>query len=331
MRKRERLERAIAGETVDRVPAALWRHWPGDDQRGGDLARSTIDFQHDYNWDFVRLMPSSSFQVIDYGIQDKWRGSRQGQRKISKHIVNRSLDWTKMRALSPTRGLLAQQIECARLVCQAMQSEAVPIVHTIYSPFVQAAQIAGRQLTLKNMRTDADRLRTGLHLLTESTLRFIEALRRLPDLAGIFYVTQFASHDIMSEAEYAAAVMPHHLKILESLPKRWWLNIVQAQGNSPMLNLFGELPAQAINWNTRQGPNSLADVKQMLPQALCGGLEDWRDLHQGTPALLGAAIREALAQSESRRFILTGSGPGYVTAPISNIRAVRSLVESLAL
>ena len=49
MQKRERLERAIAGEAVDRVPVALWRHWPGDDQRYTDLARSTIDFQHDYN------------------------------------------------------------------------------------------------------------------------------------------------------------------------------------------------------------------------------------------------------------------------------------------
>ena len=287
MRKRERLERAIAGEAVDRVPAALWRHWPGDDQRSGDLARSIIDFQHDYNWDFVRLMPSSSFQVIDYGIQDEWRGSRQGQRKISKRIVNRSLDWTKMRALSPTRGRLAQQIECARLVCQAMQSKAVPIVHTIYSPFVQAAQIGGRQLTLKNMRTDADRLRTGLHLLTESTLRFIEALRRLPDLAGIFYVTQFASHDIMSETEYAAAVMPHHLKILESLPERWWLNIVQVQGASPMLNLFGELPAQAINWNTRQGQPSLPDVKQIFPGALSTVERYGGDLHFGEGLELG--------------------------------------------
>ncbi len=37
MNKRERLEAAIAGQSVDRVPVALWRHFPGDDQ---DPARS---------------------------------------------------------------------------------------------------------------------------------------------------------------------------------------------------------------------------------------------------------------------------------------------------
>ncbi len=233
MHKRERLENAIAGDPVDRVPVALWRHWPGDDQRYADLARSIIDFQHDYNWDFVRVMPSSNFQVTDYGIQDEWRGNRQGRRAINKHIVNRSLDWTKMRALSPDRGALSQQLECMRMICKAMQSQAVPIVHTIYSPFAQAARIGGKQRVLKNMRTRADRLRTGLHQLTESTLRFIEALRRIPNVAGIFYVTEFASHDVMSEAEYAALVMPHNLKILESIPDRWWLNFVRFKAHRP--------------------------------------------------------------------------------------------------
>lgn len=331
MHKRERLERAIAGDPVDRIPVALWRHWPGDDQRYADLARSIIDFQHDYNWDFVRVMPSSNFQVTDYGIQDEWRGNAQGLREINKHIVNRSLDWTKMRALSPDRGALSQQIECVRIICQAMQSQAVPIVHTIYSPFAQAARIGGKQRVLQNMRTRADRLRTGLHQLTESTLRFLEALWRIPNVAGIFYVTEFASHDVMSESEYAAFVMPHNLKILESIPDRWWLNFVQVQGSSPMLDLFAEAPVQVLNWNTREGQPDLLYAKRMFPGAVSGGLEDWRDLHQGTPALLGSVIRDAISQSESRRFILSGSGSGYVTTPISNIRAVRNLAESLAL
>ncbi len=330
MHKRERLERAIAGDKVDRVPVSLWRHWPGDDQRYADLARSTIDFQHDYNWDFVRVMPSSNFQVMDYGAQDEWLGNQQGIREINRHIIRRSLDWTKIRALSPDRGILSQQLECMRMICKAMLSDGVPIVHTIYSPFAQAVRLGGKQQAFKHMRTDASRLRSGLNLLTESTLRFIEALWQIPNVAGIFYVTEFASHELMSEAEYESFVMPHNLKILESLPERWWLNIVQVQGLSPMLNLFGRLPVQVINCNTREGQPDLSSAKRAFPGAVSGGLEDWQDLHQGTPALLGSVIRDALSQSESRRFILSGCGAGYVTTPISNIRAVRSLVESLA-
>jgi len=331
MRKRERLENAISGEAVDRIPVALWRHWPGDDQRAADLARSIIDFQHDYNWDFVRIMPSENFQVVDYGIQDEWQGHLRGLREITKTIAKRSLDWTELRSLSADRGILAQQVECTRLVCNAFESEHVPVIHTIYSPFAQASRIGGKELMIRNMRTHPDRLRTGLNILTESTLRFIEALWRIPNVAGIFYVTEFANYDMMSEAEYASFAMPYNLKILESLPERWWFNIVQIQGNSPMIRLFDNLPIQALNWDAREGHPDLSRGKNLFSGTVCGGLGDWKDLHQGTPSTIQDAVREAIHQTEARRFILSGSGSGYVTMPISNIRAVRRLVESIAI
>ncbi len=330
MNKRERLERAIAGEPVDRVPVALWRHWPGDDQRYADLARSTVDFQHDYNWDFVRVMPSRHFQVIDYGIQDQWSGNAQGFRDITKRVINRSLAWTELRPLSPVRGALSQQIQCLRLVSQALTSDAVPILQTVYSPLVQAAQLAGREKLLRDMRVRPDRLRSGLSQLVEATNRFLSALWKTPGVAGIFLVTEFASHNIMSETEYAANALPHIQDIVENLPEHWWLNIVQVNGPSPMLALFADLPIQALNWELRSGADELSNAKSLFSFASCGGLSERADLLCGTPALLSSVIRDAINRSESRKFILTGSGSGFISTPISNIRAVRSHVDGAA-
>ena len=328
MQKRERLERAIAGESLDRVPVALWRHWPGDDQRYADLARSVIDFQHDYNWDFVRVMPSRNFQVVDFGVQDAWLGHPQGLRQINKRVIERSLAWTEIRPLSPDRGALARQIECLKLIGQAMNPDRVPVLQTIYSPMIQAAQMAGRQKLLRDMRLRPDRLRTGLNQLTESTLRFLEALGKLEFLSGIFLVTAFANHDIMPESEYAAFGLPPINQIMSALPEAWWLNALQVNGTSPMLHLFSDLPVQVLNWDTRADTVKLTDAKSLFSGACCGGLNDQHDLLHGTPGLLSSVIRDALNQSEARRFILSGSGNGYVTTPISNIRAVRRLVES---
>lgn len=330
MRKRERLERAIAGETVDRVPVSLWRHWPGDDQRYADLARSTIDFQHDYNWDFVRVMPSRNFQVIDYGVQDAWCGDPSGIRAIKKRLINRSLDWTQLRPLAPGRGALSQQVECLRLICGALESDNVPVLQTIYSPLAQAAQLAGSQRLLRDMRVRPDRLRSGLNHLTESTLRFLESLRKLPRLAGIFIVTEFASHDIMSEAEYAEFGLPPLESIRSNMPEQWWLNIVQVAGSSPMLKLVGGLQVQACNWDVGAGSIELAEATSLYGGATCGGLNDHHDLLLGTPSLLQASMRDALEQSDQRRLILSGSGEGQVTTPTSNIRAIRSIVERSA-
>ena len=40
--KRRRVEAAIAGKAVDRLPVALWRHWPGDDQDAAALAAAHL-------------------------------------------------------------------------------------------------------------------------------------------------------------------------------------------------------------------------------------------------------------------------------------------------
>ena len=330
MQKRERLERAIAGEAVDRAPVALWRHWPGDDQRYADLARSTIDYQHDYNWDFIRVMPARAFQVVDYGVQDYWDGDARGIRKINKRMVSRSLEWTEIRPLSPSRGHLLQLTQSVRLIGQALKAEPVPILQTVYSPFIQAAQMAGAQKALRDMRVRPDRLRSGLNQLTESTLRFLDALKKIPGLAGVFLVTQFASHDCMSEAEYHNCVLPHLQNILAGLPDHWWLNIVQVGGPSPMLSLFDALPIQALNWDTSGDTDRLSKAASNGGLAVCGGLNDEEHLLKGTPALLHAAIREAMHKTEARRLIVSGSGDGRVNLPLSNIRAVRSGVEGEA-
>src|SRR5690606_39982591 len=58
MNRRERLEKTIAGEETDRTPVGLWRHFPGDDQRVADFARSVVEFQRTYDWDFVKVTPA---------------------------------------------------------------------------------------------------------------------------------------------------------------------------------------------------------------------------------------------------------------------------------
>jgi uroporphyrinogen decarboxylase len=96
MDKRERLEATLVGDLLDRVPVALWRYWPGDDQRAADFARSTVEFQSAYDWDFVNVSPFSAYCVADYGVQTEWQGDASGNRVIIKYPVKRSLSWTEL-------------------------------------------------------------------------------------------------------------------------------------------------------------------------------------------------------------------------------------------
>ena len=181
--KRERLERAVAGEEIDRVPVALWRHWPGDDQRAADLAEATIAFQRQWDFDFVKVTPASSYCVTDHGVQDRWR-QPGGTREYMRHVVQRSLDWTELRVLDPSRGALGRQLEVLRLLKSAF-GEDVPFIQTIFSPLAQAKNIAGRELLIEHLRTAPDRLKTGLNTITGEHAAFIDAMRR-SGVSGIF-------------------------------------------------------------------------------------------------------------------------------------------------
>ncbi len=325
MNKRERLEKTIAGEQTDRAPVALWRHFPGDDQRAADLARSTVDFQTAYDWDFVNVSPASSFCVTDYGVQDQWEGSLEGTRVYTKRLIERSLDWTSIRALDPTRGALGRQLDCLRLIGDAL-GEDVPLIQTIYSPLAQAQFLAGCDTLTRHMRTQPDRVHSGLSILTESTIRLIEGLKRLP-VAGVFYMIQHASYMVMSEDEYRAFGLPYDRKVLDILPARWWLNVVHLGSELPMFKFLPELKAQVVNWGDHNSEPTLAQGKTLFEGAVCGGLSAWEHLHQGTPTSIREATRSAIQATNGRRLIVSAGGSTPVTAPLSNLRAVREAVE----
>ncbi len=325
--KRERLEKTVAGEPADRVPVALWRHWPGDDQRAVDLAEATVTFQRQWDFDFVKVTPASSFCLIDYGVQDRWQGNLEGTREYTRRAVQRSLDWTELRVLDPGKGALARQLETLRLLKIAFGDE-VPFIQTIFSPLAQAKNIAGKDLLIEHMRLAPDRLRTGLNTITESTLRFIDAMQK-SGVSGIFYAIQHASYSVMSEAEYLEFGRPFDLRILEALPNQWWFNMIHLHGSAPMFDVIVDYPVQAINWHDRETGVELADGKLKFGGAVSGGIGRWDPMHSGTPVEVRAQARQAMEQTNSRRFILSTGCVIMTTTPTSNIRAAREVVEAV--
>lgn len=326
MENRERLERTLAGEAADRAPVALWRHFPGDDQRASDLAAAALLFQKLHEWDFLALCPMHRFSVTDYGAQDVWDGAADGARTLTKPGLERPLDWTGLRPLDPARGAIGRYLEALRETCDAVDP-AIPVLATIYSPLTQAAQLAGEQRVIAHMRTQPDRLRTGLNILAETTLRFLDALRRLP-IAGILYCISLADVAVIAESEYVQFGLPEDQRIMALLTPKWWFNGVQLAGHYPMMRTAGTLPAQFVAWQDQGGDLSLAAGKSALSGAVCGGLHPETHLNLGTPGAVRQATRDALASVNGRRLIVSAGGPALITTPHANLRALREAVNA---
>jgi uroporphyrinogen decarboxylase len=323
MSKRARLEATFAGEAVDRPAVALWRHWPVDDLRSGELARATLAFQQAYDFDFIKVTPNSNYCVAGYGAQATWVGNEEGTYVWGPRVIRSPEDWTFLRPLEPHEGLMGEVLEANRLIGRAVGEE-TPFIATIFNPLAQAKNLAGERL-IADLRQHPEAVKAGLVTITESILRFVDALKST-GAAGIFLALQHASYDLLTEAEYAEFGKPFDLQILAATAGMWF-NLVHLHGTHVMFDLVADYPAQVINWHDTETPPSLGAALARTHMALCGGLRQWETLARGMPESVAAEAAAALEATRGRRFIL---GTGCVTpiiAPTCNIVAARRAVE----
>ena len=321
--KRKRLEAAISGEVPDRVPVALWRHWPGDDQDAHALAAAHLKWQQDYEWDVLKVGPASSYSVVDWGVKDRWVGHIEGTREYLHRPIQQPEDWANLQPLDPGQGMLATQLEALRLVKEAV-GDSVPVLATVFAPLSQAKHLADNEPMLSHMRSQPDLFRQGQATILESTLRFIEAAKKL-GIDGIFYAVQHARYPLLSQEEYEIWGRPFDLKILGPV-QDLWLNMVHLHSTDVMFDLVAQYPVQLLNWHDRETRIGLAEGLQHFPGAASGGVDHWT-LHQESPEQTIAEAKDAIEQTNGRRLLLGTGCVAMTTTPLRNIRALRESVE----
>ncbi|MCP4425942.1 MAG: uroporphyrinogen decarboxylase [Chloroflexi bacterium] len=321
--KRQRLEAIIADEKPDRVPVALWRHWPGDDQDAAALAAAHLKWQRDYDWDLLKVGPASSYAVTDWGVRDEWVGHIEGTRQYTHRPIQKPSDWEKLTPLDPGKGSLATQIEALRLIGEGLGEE-VPFIATVFAPLSQAKNLADNSVLLSHLRSHPDAVRQGLEAIAESTIRFIEAAKAT-GISGIYYAVQHARYPVMSRDEFSEWGRPFDLKVLETT-KDLWLNILHIHSTDIMFDLLTDYPAQIVNWHDRDTEPTLRDGLKQIKGAASGGISQWT-LHRESPEQALAEVEDALEQTNGRRLLLGTGCVSMVTTPLRNIRALRESVE----
>ena len=322
MSKRERLEATVTGEPVDRLAVALWRHWPGDDQRAEDLARSTLDFQRAFDFDFIKVTPSSNYCLAGWGAETRYVGNQEGTRGWESRVIKDPEDWARLQVLDPYSGLL-DEVRRALAIIGDEVGEEVPFIQTIFNPMAQARNLVGERL-LSDMRQHPDALKAGLEIITESIIRFIGAIRET-GVAGIFLALQHATYDLLTEVEYWEFGREYDLRILEAT-EGLWFNLLHLHGVNVMFDVVADYPVQAINWHDQETPPSLGEALDRFPGALVGGLRQWETMLRGTPDWVRAEVRAAMEETEGQRLIVGTGCVTPITSPLGNIRAAREAV-----
>jgi uroporphyrinogen decarboxylase len=330
---------------MDRLPVALWRHFPVDDQSPDTLADATLLFQNMYDFDLVKVSPASSFCLKDWGITDAWEGSTEGTRRYTNRVINKPLDWETLLPLEPTAPHLAGQLACLRQIRRRL-GPSVPMLQTIFSPLAQAKNLCGGETLLVHLRKYPEALMKGLETISLSTQRFVEAALKT-GIDGVFYAIQHAQAELLTLGEYKTFGVPFDHKSLEPAGDLW-CNMLHLHGSNIHFEIVSDFSFQIINWHDRDTSPSLTEAlkaagvfsKSSLNErekagtsgvsarfAVCGGLA-LDTLVYGQQNDVRKEARNAIAQTKGRRLILSTGCVVPIIASHGNILAARQSLDS---
>lgn len=283
--KRERVERALRGDEIDRPPVCFWHHFRPDGS-GVRLAEDTYDFFiRRFDLDIAKLMPDIRYP-------------------FPRRSVAKVEDWFLVDAVDLRRAHYAAEWVRAVQRLRQLSGPDVPIVVTVFSPLAGAMRFALQpELVLQHASEHPALLHRVLAVLAENLRQFIEVVLDA-GADGIFFALQGCTAALLSVEQYREFGRPYDLWALRGAGNGW-LNILHIHGDSDLF--FGEVldyPVQVLSWSDRRAGPSLVEARCRTDKCLMGGWDEFGALAHGPAEAIRAEAQDAVQQTGGRRLIL---------------------------
>ena len=330
MKHRERIERIIAGEKVDRPAVSMWRHFYHLESTAQGLCDAMVGFQREYDWDIMKINPRASYHMEDWGNELDWSNDELKKHSKTKFAVETIDDWDKIIELPMDSPVLGEHLEAVSLIRKEIGND-LPIVMTMFTPLSIAGDLVKDDNTLlEHLRENPEKVKSALGRIAKTFANYAKELRNA-GADGLFYATtQWASRTLLTFDEYLEFGKPFDLIPLEATGDGA-LNILHVCASENYLSELANYPAQIVNWDDSDPTN--LNVKTgtdaVYPKTVMAGIDHRGWLQSGTPKDIELKIRETAAQAPETGFIF---GPGCSIAPETpseNLRALRDTIESL--
>lgn len=346
MTKRERIDAALAGREVDRVPVSAWRHFipeesdPPEEPDPTSLAEAHLSFFRGFDWDWLKVNPRATYYAEAFGARYDFGDYAGVFPRYASGPLDSSADLAGIRPVSPTGGVFGEQLELLRLIKRGIGD--AHFVQTVFSPLSvlgflgaradghpSAQQVAAAQPAAVRRLIDEDP--AGVHLALSAiaeTLAGYASAAIDAGASGLFYaIVRLAREGVLTPDEYATFGRPYDLRVLEAVQGAPF-NMLHVCGSRVHFELVSDYPVHAINWAAvGQGNPDVGEALRRTKLALIGGVDETGILRRGSPAEVVAASREAIRATGGRRFLLApGCGVGLSPSE-ENLRALRRAVE----
>jgi len=324
MNKRERVMAALAGQPVDRVPASFWGHDFLREWSPRGLADAMLESFRRYDWDYMKVNPRATYYAEAWGCRYRPPGEATRGPETADFVLKSVGDLEKIKPVDIGRGPFGEQLEALRLIGQALSGEA-PFIQTVFSPLAVVGRIANGDIEAvrRYMREAPQALHDALAAVADTLAAYGRACLDAGG-SGIFFATvDWGTYDNATAEQYQEFGRPYDLRVLEAVQGAE-MNVLHVCRPRNMFDLLADYPVHAINWAAGEPGNpSLMGGLARSERAVMGGVAV-TTVAQGTPERVAAEVRQALAETGGRRFLLAPGCSIPPQTPEANLLAVRS-------
>jgi uroporphyrinogen decarboxylase len=317
MTKNQRVFAALEGDEVDRVPVSAWWHDFAREWSSKDLAETTLEQYHEYDWDFIKVNPRASYFGEAFGAQYAQREGRQPD--LIEPGVSSPDHLGRIEGQDGTSGVWAEQLEALRLIAGGLNGEA-PFIQTIFSPLATMSRITGSTKYVQRlMRENPDELLAALDPITDTLAAYSKASLD-SGASGIFFATvEWGSADIISIKDYNRFCRPFDLRVLEAVQGAPFDVLHVCRDNNHLMHLR-DYPVAAFHWawnDTNPSPQAIDNGR-----AVMGGVSHEAAMTSGPAEDIAQEARQAIEQTAGEGFVLAPGCSIDPTTPEANLRAL---------
>lgn len=292
MTAKERVDRVLRGEDVDRPPFTFWYHFLDEKFPGEQHAATTLAFHRKFHTDLVKVMSDYPYP--------KPKGN-----------------WWELKA---EENPFPRQIRALELIRDGLKGQNY-FVETIFNPWNVAEKLSSPKEVLRLKAEKPQALLDALAVIAKSEAsharRAIQA-----GAAGVFLAVANAQDGILSRADYGKFSAPFDRMVLEAAAGAP-LNLLHLHGDKTYLDLFWKgWPAAGINYDNFGTGLSVAQARKNYAGLLMTGIDHvhYRTLSEAQLKQQASAARQAAG----KKFLLVpGCSVPNETTDAEMMRLVR--------
>ena len=269
------IKKAFKSEPTEKVPYAIWKHFPEFDKTPEGLLKAQMDFQNKFDSDIMKISISGRAFASDFGAELGGYDPDSGSRICLKYPIEKLEDWKNVKQIDVKNGEFGNQIKAMKLINREVEGK-VPTMMTVFSPFMVASQIDKNVILhyRKDPELVGEQFKIIVSVMTDFTKASLDA-----GADGIFLATQHFNNSLSDEEREVLEYNPMKSLIKNTIKKVNFV-VLHLHGDNPDFELAIKLPIDAVNWHDQQTKPSLSEARKIFQGGLLGGLnaESWKDI-----------------------------------------------------